>query len=156
VELLAQIRPSRFRWSIFFPFVNTDAYDMSREGGYINFARMGQLSNFMDASCLDFGPEQNLRIRKLRRTLPWEVNARAGFASEAMRAELARVAAMDATAWAAREEEMPAREQALAAPLRAAGAPHYAVKYNPFMAVLEPEGRREREAAGRRHRAEGA
>jgi radical SAM superfamily enzyme YgiQ (UPF0313 family) len=149
VELLAQIRPSRFRWSIFFPFVNTDAYDMSREGGYINFARMGQLSNFMDASCLDFGPEQNLRIRKLRRTLPWEVNARAGFASEAMRAELARVAAMDATAWAA-------REQALAAPLRAAGAPHYAVKYNPFMAVLEPEGRREREAAGRRHRAEGA
>jgi radical SAM superfamily enzyme YgiQ (UPF0313 family) len=149
VDLLATIKPSRFRWSIFFPFVNTDAYDMSEDGGYIDFERMEQLSNFMDASCLDFGPEQNLRIRKLRRTLPWEVNARSGCAPDCMTDELARIAQMDEAAWAAIENDMVARDKSFSAPLLEQGTAHYAIKYNEFMAILEPEGKREADAVAK-------
>ena len=142
VDLLARVRPSRFRWSLFFPYFNTDAYDMSVEGGYLDRDKLERLSNFMEASCLDFGPEQNLRIRKLRRCLPWEVNLRAGLEPEVYAAPLREVAAMDEQAWARIEDAMVAGDRELSQPLNASARPHYAIKYNEFMAVLEPEGER--------------
>ena len=150
IDLLARIRPSRFRWSIFFPYVNTDAYDMSVEGGYIDFVELERLTNFMESSCLDFGPEQNLRIRKLRRTLPWEVNVRAGLCPEVYSGRLRAIAEMQADAFAAVEDDLPDEDESLSASLAATRGGHYAIKYNPFMAVLEPEG----EAAGRAAAAE--
>ncbi len=76
IELLARIKPGRFRWAVFFPFVNTDAYDLAVEEGLVDFEKMGSMSNFTDASCLDFGPEQNLKVRKFQAAFPWYVNAR--------------------------------------------------------------------------------
>jgi len=139
IDLLARIKPSRFRWSIFFPFVNTDAYEMSVQGGHINQDKLASLSNFMEASCLDFGPEQNLRIRKLRRTLPWEVNVRAGLEPETYAPLLREIAEMDAQAWDAVEGNLPARDKALSEALKKSDRAHYAIKYNEFMAVREPE-----------------
>ena len=139
IDLLARIRPSRFRWSVFFPFVNTDAYEMSLEGGHINQDKLVSLSNFMEESCLDFGPEQNLRIRKLRRTLPWEVNVRAGFEPETYAPLLREIAGMDAQSWDAVEGGFPARDKALSKRLKANARTHYAIKYNDFMAIREPE-----------------
>lgn len=139
LDLLAQIGPSRFRWSIFFPFFNTDAYDMSVEGGYVNEEAMHRLTNFMAASCLDFGPEQNLRIRKLRRTIPWEVNVRAGYAPELYRPELERISEMDEGAWAQEEDDFVEKDHEISRVLLEQDRPHYAIKYNDFMAVLEPD-----------------
>ena len=139
LDLLAQIGPSRFRWSIFFPFYNTDAYDMSVKGGYIDADAMRRLSNFMEASCLDFGPEQNLRIRKLRRTIPWEVNLRAGHAPEVYRPLLERINEMNEEEWAEEEDDFPEADHHISRALLEEDRPHYAIKYNEFMGVLEPD-----------------
>ena len=74
VELLREVKPGRFRWSLFFPFPKTTAYDISENGGFINFDKMKELSNFTDESCLDFGPEHNLFLYKMKKILPWYVN----------------------------------------------------------------------------------
>ena len=139
VDLLATIRPSRFRWSIFFPFPNTDAYDMSADGGFIDPGAMEDLSNFMEASCLDFGPEQNLRIRKLRRTIPWEVNVRTGYAPEVYRPKLEEALDADAGEWEQMEDSMPEVDARLSESLLEEERTHYAIKYNEFMAVKEPD-----------------
>ena len=139
VELLATIRPSRFRWSIFFPFPNTDAYDLSASGGFIDPDAMEDLSNFMEASCLDFGPAQNLRIRKLRRTIPWEVNVRTGYAPEAYREKLQEALEADEEEWKEMEERMPEMDGEISRSLLEQKRTHYAIKYNEFMAVKEPD-----------------
>lgn len=139
VDLLADIRPSRFRWSIFFPFPNTDAYDMSINGGFIDPDAMEDLSNFMEASCLDFGPKHNLRIRKLRRTIPWEVNVKAGYAPEAYRGELQKAQDADAEEWKQMEDRMPDVDARISRSLLSERQTHYAIKYNEFMAVKEPD-----------------
>jgi len=139
IDLLATIRPSRFRWSIFFPFPNTDAYDMSAKCGYINPDAMEDLSNFMEASCLDFGPEQNLRIQKLRRTIPWEVNVKTGYAPEKYRDKLRSAREADAEQWAEIEDRMPDVDSRISNSLLAEERTHYAIKYNEFMAVKEPD-----------------
>ena len=139
LDLLAKIGPSRFRWSIFFPFYNTDAYDMSVEGGYIDSDAMHRLTNFMDASCLDFGPKQNLRIRKLRRTIPWEVNMRAGHAPEVYGPMVERINKMDEEEWSREEDDFPEIDHKVSRALLEEDQPHYAIKYNEFMGVLEPD-----------------
>ena len=142
VELLATIKPSRFRWSIFFPFTNTDAYDMAHDGGHIDFEKMKRMENFMEASCLKFPPELDLRIRRLRRTLPWEVNRRAGLAVDAYSEALDEAEALDTDAWDAAQAETLDRDKAISQRLMDAKKPHYHIKYNEFMAILEPEGDR--------------
>ncbi|MGR3219300.1 MAG: B12-binding domain-containing radical SAM protein, partial [Candidatus Anammoxibacter sp.] len=74
IKLLREVKPGRFRWSLFYPFPKTTAYDISLKGGYINFEKMESLSNFTDESCLDFGPEHNLFVAKMKKVLPWYVN----------------------------------------------------------------------------------
>src|SRR3989338_3926177 len=74
VKLLSIIKPGRFRWSIFYPFPRTAAYEISKKGNFINFDKMKTLDNFMDDTCLDFGEEHNLFISRLQRAFPWYVN----------------------------------------------------------------------------------
>ncbi|MFH0812763.1 MAG: radical SAM protein, partial [Pseudomonadota bacterium] len=74
IKLLATIKPGRFRWSIFFPYIHTDAYAIAQKGGYIDEEKMNSLNNFFEESCLDFCPELNLWIDKLRKIFPWYVN----------------------------------------------------------------------------------
>jgi radical SAM superfamily enzyme YgiQ (UPF0313 family) len=136
IALLAAAAPSRLRWSIFYPFPGTRAYKLSEAEGYLDRAKMDSLRNFFEDSCLDFGPEHNLYIRKLRRTLPWEVNvAQGGEAAGIYRAELDRVGAMSQEEWAEWEPAFLDRDREIAADLASRGIEHYAIRYNEFMAV---------------------
>ena len=139
VELLAVTKPTRFRWAVFFPFVGTDAYKISCDAGLINFERMHELSNFTDASCLDFEPEHNLFIEKLQKTFPWWVNAAAGWpCSERYSEMVAGIDRMDRAEFAETGDSWRAEDERVSAELAGAGTTHYAIKYNAFMAVRQP------------------
>ncbi len=136
VDLIAKIKPGRFRWSIFFPFPRTEAYEMSLKGGYVDFEKMESLENFTEASCLNFGPEHNLFISKLKQTFHWFVN---GYSSDAV-ARLYRTLAktvedMSADAWKDFTERVPDIDKELSALLKEAHCEHYSFRYNSFTAV---------------------
>jgi radical SAM superfamily enzyme YgiQ (UPF0313 family) len=136
IQLLADIRPGRFRWAIFFPFPNTAAYAMSRQGGFIDFTRMESLSNFTEQSCLNFGPEQNFWIQKLQKIFPWYVNARAHFPAAKKYLRMIReIENLSPEGWNAQQESILSLDRETAAQCSAAGFEHYAIRFNPFMAV---------------------
>jgi radical SAM superfamily enzyme YgiQ (UPF0313 family) len=139
LDLLANVSPTRMRWAIFFPYVNTEAYQMSKEGGLIDFDKMHELSSFMYESCLDFGPEQNLFIKKLQKTFPWQVNARLGGDCGHLYGNLVEaVDGSDEAEFARLEEQIIGFDGAVSRVLSAADVPHYEIKYNEFMAVKAP------------------
>ncbi|MBS3757587.1 MAG: B12-binding domain-containing radical SAM protein [Desulfobacterales bacterium] len=137
IDLVAEARPGRFRWTFFYPYPGTEAYRISEEGGYIDYDKKETLSNFTDTSCLDFGAEQNLFLSKVGKIMPWFVNARAGFGgSEIYREKVDELLAMDASAWEQREPALAEEERRLSEEMIRRGESHYAVKYNPFMGVI--------------------
>lgn len=138
VRLLAKIKPGRFRWAIFFPFVNTDACDFAVEKGCVDFEKMKAMSNFMDDSCLDFGARQNLKIRKLRVAYPWYVNAHADDpVVRRLYSRLVRVVdGLDQDAFAAFKPEVARLDELLHQVLSKAGRVHYSLKYNDFTGVI--------------------
>jgi len=136
IELLGTIKPGRFRWSIFFPFIGTKAYDIAKEGGFINWEKMENLTNFTDESCLDFGREQNLLIDKLAKAYPWFVNAATDFPSAPLYDKLSRmVLAMDETGWKKVKEEIRDLDANISESLLISNTPHYSIRFNPFMGV---------------------
>lgn len=137
IDLLAEARPGRFRWTFFYPFPGTDAYRLSEEGGYIDHAKKVALSNFTDTTCLDFGPEQNLFLRKVGRILPWFVNARAGRdGAEVYREKVDHLLSLDEAGWRKIEPTLCKEDQRLSQEMVRQGHSHYAVKYNRFMGVI--------------------
>ena len=42
IQLMADAIPGRYRWSFFFPFPGTKAYEISEQGDYIDFEKMAQ------------------------------------------------------------------------------------------------------------------
>lgn len=136
LDLLARIKPGRFRWSIFFPFINTRAYEIAREGGFIDFDKLENLTNFTDESALDFGPEHNRYLKRLKTTLPWHVNARAGLPGsplyERLLAHLDKVGEQD---WPEVEERIIEIDKGVSRVLDLSGETHYGYKYNLFTAV---------------------
>jgi len=139
IDLLARISPTRMRWAIFFPYVNTEAYRISNEGGFIDFEKMRTLSSFMYESCLNFGPEQNLFIKKLQKTFPWHVNARLDGGSAAVYKNLVdAVNGLGEGAFDQVADQVVSFDKALSRMVSAVGLPHYEIKYNEFMAVKAP------------------
>jgi hypothetical protein len=139
LDLLARVAPTRMRWAIFFPYVNTEAYQISADGGFIDFDKMRKLSSFMYESCLDFGTQQNLFIKKLQKTFPWQVNARLGGESGRLYGNLVdAVDRLEEAEFPRFAEQMIGFDGALSRVLSAAGVPHYEIKYNEFMAVKAP------------------
>ncbi len=136
IELLGQIRPGRFRWAIFFPFPRTDAYEMSVKGGYIDFKKMRELENFTEASCLDFGPEHNLFISKLQKTLPWYVNSYSDNSVGNIYSFLTRaIEDMPQDRWEEAKDGIIPVDGELSQCLNKAGCKHYSFRYNSFTAV---------------------
>ncbi len=140
VGLLAETRPTRFRWSIFYPFPGTRAHRMAEEEGFIDPGKMKSLRNFFEESCLDFGPDLNLFIKKLRRTLPWQVNASMPESAAVYGPLLDAIAGIPEKPWDEWQGAFVDLDRRLSELLAAAGTPHYSVKYNEFMAVLNPGG----------------
>jgi len=139
LDLLARVSPTRMRWAIFFPYVNTEAYQISADGGFIDFDKMPKLNSFMYESCLDFGAEQNLFIKKLQKTFPWQVNARLGGESGRLYGSLVdAVNGLEEAEFARVADQIIGFDAALSRVLSVAGVPHYEIKYNEFMAVKAP------------------
>jgi anaerobic magnesium-protoporphyrin IX monomethyl ester cyclase len=137
IRLMARSRPGRFRWSFFFPYPGTRAYELSAAGKYIDFERMAALENFTDASCLRFGPEHDLFLKKVGRVMPWFVNACsdlpvAGF----YRRMVDEILQLDEKSWQQRAPSIEREDREISAGFARQGLSHYAIKYNRFMGVI--------------------
>lgn len=137
IDLLARIKPGRFRWAIFFPFVSTDAYDMAKEQGLIDFEKMRSMPNFTDDSCLVFPPAHSLKIKRLRAAFPWYVNARSDDPSVSrLFSRLTSVIDnLDEKSFDDFKSQIISFDGLLGQVLASAGHDHYAVRYNSFTAV---------------------
>lgn len=136
IKLLSRIKPGRFRWSIFFPYVHTDAYSIAKRDGFINEHKMQSLDNFFEESCLDFGPGLNLWIDKLQKTFPWYVNRFADLPCSAYYADLIdEVEALSSEEWPELKGNCAEKDNEISQRLVRAGQLHYAIKYNVFMGV---------------------
>jgi radical SAM superfamily enzyme YgiQ (UPF0313 family) len=137
IRLMAQARPGRYRWSFFFPFPGTKAYELSVKGNYIDFEKMAAMENFTDASCLHFGPDHDLFLRKVGRVMPWFVNAYSDLpVADFYRRKLEEILALDEKSWQTRAPLLEQEDQEISADFVRQGLSHYAIKYNRFMGVI--------------------
>jgi radical SAM superfamily enzyme YgiQ (UPF0313 family) len=139
VDLLAESGIGRFRTSYFFPFPGTESYRMTVEGGYLK-GREHELTNFTDASPLDFGAEENLFIEKLGTCMPWFVNSRMDRFREAPAAVrykplVDEVLEMGRDVWETFKLKVKLVDRELSTAAVRAGEVHYAIRYNAFMGV---------------------
>ncbi len=136
IDLLAAVQPGRFRWSIFFPYPGTVAYEIAKEKKLIDYKKMEILSNFTEESCLDFGEEHNLLIDKLAVAFPWFVNARTDLPASSIYRELvSQIESMEGGTWAQVKGTIRSTDRETSACLMKAGKWHYAIRYNDFMGV---------------------
>ncbi|HBL24293.1 MAG TPA: hypothetical protein DDZ40_09280 [Deltaproteobacteria bacterium] len=136
VDLLAAIKPGRFRWSLFFPFVGTKAYSIARSSGQIDLERMEKLDNFTDETCMRLGPEVDLYCDKVKSILCAFVNARSGLEhTEGFRRLVEEIEEMDEAAWHQKKESILRAVEELNEDMEKSGGLHYTVRYNPFMGV---------------------
>ena len=137
IRLVGEAKPGRFRWSFFFPFPGTRAYELSVEMGYVDFKKMSDLANFTEASCLDFGPEQNLFLEKVGAAMPWFVNAYSNLpTADAYAVQAERILELDPVAWEKEAVSIRKQDKAMSREFVRQGLSHYAIKYNPFMGVI--------------------
>jgi anaerobic magnesium-protoporphyrin IX monomethyl ester cyclase len=137
VELMSQAGPGRFRWTYFFPFPGTRAHQISLDGGFINQDKMSRLKNFTDQSCLEFGPEHDLLLRKVGRIMPWFVNAHSQLpVADFYAGKTEEILAMDEEEWSRVSPGLVERDGEYSRRFSQEGLSHYAIKYNRFMGVL--------------------
>ena len=137
IKLMAQVKPGRYRWSFFFPFPGTKAYELSVEGNYIDFEKMAAMENFTDESCLRFGPEHDLFLKKVGRVMPWFVNAYSDLSvADFYRRKVEEILALDENSWRKRSSNLEQEDRDISAGFVREGLSHYAIKYNRFMGVL--------------------
>jgi anaerobic magnesium-protoporphyrin IX monomethyl ester cyclase len=136
VKLLARIQPGRFRWSLFFPFVGTKAYDIAEKAEMIDFEKMKALDNFTDETCMMLGPDVDLLVGKLKSLFCLFVNGYGNMDGEGKYLDLAkRVESMTKTEWLEGRESVMAELKSLDSEMERRGRPYYTVKYNAFMGV---------------------
>jgi radical SAM superfamily enzyme YgiQ (UPF0313 family) len=137
IRLLAQSRPGRFRWTYFFPFPGTKAHQISLDGGFINNEKQQQLQNFTDESCLDFGVEHNLLLKKIGRIMPWFVNAYSDLpVADFYRRKVDEIMQLDEARWNRISPNLHNEDKQISQDFSKKGLSHYAIKYNPFMGVI--------------------
>lgn len=136
VDLLAAIKPGRFRWSLFFPFVGTRAYAIAKEAGQIDFERMKDLDNFTDETCMKLGDEVDLYCDKVKSLLCVFVNGRSDFEhTEGFRKLIKTVEDMDKKTWREEKKSIFSAVAELNEEMEKSGRLHYNVRYNSFMGV---------------------
>lgn len=136
IELLRKVKPGRFRWSLFFPFPKTTAYNISVKGGYINFDKMKQLTNFTDETCLDFGADHNLYVSKVKKILPWYVNINDDKqVSDIFSALINMIEPLNEKQWNNMIKCITPLEKELANTLSSTNKEYYSTRYNSFTAV---------------------
>jgi radical SAM superfamily enzyme YgiQ (UPF0313 family) len=137
IQLMAKAIPGRYRWSFFFPFPGTKAYELSEQGDYIDHEKMARLENFTDGSCLNFGREHNLFLKKVGRILPWFVNAHSNLpVADFYRKKVENILALDEKSWEKRSGSIEQEDNEISEKFVNQGLSHYAIKYNRFMGVI--------------------
>ena len=95
------------------------------------------MENFTDASCLDFGTEQNLFLEKVGRAMPWFVNAYSNLpVADFYRKKVEQILSMDAKMWQEQVDGILKEDKEISADFVRQGLSHYAIKYNRFMGVI--------------------
>ncbi len=136
IRLLSKVQPGRFRWTLFFPFVGTRAYEIARDQGAIDFEKMASLDNFTDETCMSLGKETDLLVSKAKDLFCAFVNGYAGYADLPEYRELiSRVESYDEEAWLANVAAVEREIETIEEGMRRTGRRHYAVRYNRFMGV---------------------
>jgi anaerobic magnesium-protoporphyrin IX monomethyl ester cyclase len=136
VKLLARIQPGRFRWSLFFPFVGTKAYDIAERAGAIDFEKMKVLDNFTDETCMRLGSDVDLLVDKLKALLCLFVNGYGNMDGEGRYLRLVKkVESMTKQEWLRDRESVLSALKALDSEMEKAGKLYYTVRYNAFMGV---------------------
>jgi len=137
IGLMARALPGRYRWTFFYPFPGTESYAMSEEGGFIHHGKSKSLVNFTDASCLDFGHEQNLFLAKVGKILPWFVNAYSELEVAPFYGnQVETILAMNEEEWLEMAPRLDELDRQFSRRFAAEGKRHYAIKYNRFMGVI--------------------
>jgi len=133
IKLLSKVQPGRFRWTLFFPFVGTRAYQIAAEQGAIDFAKMASLDNFTDETCMSLGAETDLLVDKAKELFCAFVNGYADVPE--YRQIVSQIESYDELTWKARRVEISKELQRIDERMRETGRRHYAVRYNRFMGV---------------------
>jgi radical SAM superfamily enzyme YgiQ (UPF0313 family) len=137
IQLMAKAKPGRYRWSYFFPYPGTKAYQTSVEGRCVDSEKMAQMVNFTDASSLNFGKDHNLFLKKVGRALPWFVNAYSDFeVADFYQKKIADILSMDEGAWEKKTAGIVEEDGEISRRFVSQGLSHYAIKYNRFMGVI--------------------
>jgi len=137
IRLMAKAKPGRYRWSFFFPFPGTKAYEISDRLGYIDYDKMTHLANFTERSCLDFGDKHNLFLKKVGCVMPWFVNAYSDLpVADFYRKKVEEILSLDSKSWENRADSLYEEDKGLSRNFVKQGISHYAIKYNPFMGVI--------------------
>jgi anaerobic magnesium-protoporphyrin IX monomethyl ester cyclase len=136
IELLSRIKPGRFRWSLFFPYVGTEAYDIAKAQGSIDFEKMKNLDNFTDETCMNLGEEVNLLIDKVQHLFCTFVNGYADPNGDTQYRELVdRIEAAERASWEEEKKSFAAEIAEMDKRAATEGRIHYTVKFNRFMGV---------------------
>jgi hypothetical protein len=98
---------------------------------------MAQMENFTDGSCLNFGRDHNLFLKKVGRIMPWFVNAYSDFAvADFYRKKVEEILALDEKSWQERTATIEEEDKEISKKFVSRGLSHYAIKYNRFMGVM--------------------
>ncbi|MBP9560390.1 MAG: radical SAM protein [Syntrophorhabdaceae bacterium] len=136
VGLISRIKPGRFRWSLFFPFIGTRAYDIAKEAGQIDFRKIDELDNFTDDTCMDLGEEENLIVEKLKDLFCAYVNGYGNLDYEHRYMDFVKsVERLDRESWIERRDALKDQCSLLDEEIKSRGVLHYTVRFNPFMGV---------------------
>jgi anaerobic magnesium-protoporphyrin IX monomethyl ester cyclase len=136
MRLLARVRPGRVRWTLFFPFVGTKAFDIARNAGIIDMEKMHRLDNFTDETCMQLGADEDLLVQKLKRFFCLYMNGLADMdGSGSYGALLDRLECQDLEGLAKNEDTLLEQMRLLDGMMEQRGELYYEVKYNPFMGV---------------------
>lgn len=136
MRLLARVRPGRVRWTLFFPFVGTKAYDIARDADLIDGEKMRLLDNFTDETCMKLGAQEDLLVRKLKNFFCLYLNGLADMdGGGGYRSLLDQVETADPVTLEEGRDLLVEQVRAMDATMDRQGKPYYEVKYNPFMGV---------------------
>jgi len=133
IRLLSRVRPGRFRWSLFFPFIGTKAYEIAAGAGAIDLRKMAALDNFTDETCMDLGEEVNLLVSKVKDTFCAFVNGYAAIPE--YEGIVSEIESLGGKAWGREKEAVLRKIEQIDGDMAKAGKLHYRVRYNRFMGV---------------------
>ncbi len=133
LRLLARMRPGRFRWTLFFPFVGTRAFEIAQNAGAIDFGKMESLDNFTDETCMDLGADANLYVKKVKDFFCAFVN---GYACIPEYDRIvSRLESMDGCAYQTQKAAVASDIEEADERGRRSGLRRYEMRYNRFMGV---------------------